>query len=108
MESRDGNVKVKGCLQLLKSASAICSAARRSWRNTFSPSARVISALASMAGSRSGRANQHIRRRKLSSLRFLRNFWREKPEKSSFFGVRIHVEQGDAGFGKLKRSASHS
>src|SRR6266481_2427727 len=105
MENRDGNAKVKGCLQLLKSTSAICSEARRSWRNTFSPSARVISALASIAGSRSGRANQHIRWRKPSSLRFSRNFWREKPQKSSFFGVRIYVEQGDAGFGKLQRSA---
>src|SRR5213592_1920899 len=106
MVNRNGNAKVTSCLPLLKSARAICSVARRSWLNTFSRSARAISALALRAGSKSGKANQHTRWRKRSSLRFSRELWREKPEKSSFFGLRLDIEQGDAGFGKLERSAS--
>src|SRR5947207_8439157 len=104
MEDRNGNAKIRGCLQLLKLARPTCCAARRSWRNTFSPSARVISALASIGGSRSGRANQHIRWRKPSSLRFSRKFRREEPQKSSFLRVRIDVDHGDASFGKFEGS----
>src|SRR5437660_3772061 len=108
MENRNGSAKVTSCLPLLKSARPICSAARRSWRNTFSPSVRAISALVSRAGSKSGKANHRTRWRKRWSLRFSREFWREKPEKFSFFGLRIDIEQSDAGFGKFERSARQS
>jgi CHAD domain-containing protein len=76
--------------------------------NTSSPSGRAISALALRVGSESGRANHRTPSRKRSSLRFSREFWWKKPEKFSFFRLRIDIEQGDAGFGKLERSASQS
>src|SRR5213083_1212795 len=96
MVNRNGSAKVTSCLQLLKSARAICSVARRSWLNTFSPSAHAILALGLRAGSRSGKANQHTRWRKRSSLRFSRELWREKPENFSFLRLRIDIEQGDS------------
>src|ERR1700730_236565 len=105
MENRSGSAKVTSCLQLLKSARAIFSAARRSWRNTSSPSARAILGLASRTGLRSGKTNHRTRWRESLSLRFSREFWREKPEKFSFFTLRIHIDQGDSGFGKFERSA---
>src|SRR5207248_4877750 len=43
-----------------------------------------------------------------SSIRLPRDFWREKPEKFSFFGVRFDVDQGDAALGKFERSAGQS
>src|SRR6516225_760889 len=108
MVNRNGSAKVTSCLPLLKSARAICSVARQNWLNTFSPSARAISALALRAGSKAGKANHRLRSRKRSSLRFSREFRWEKPEKSSFFRFRIRIQQGDAGFGKLKRSAGQA
>src|SRR6266478_1517117 len=106
MENRNGNAKVRGCLPLLKSARPTYSAARRSWRNTFSPSAPAISALASGAGFNSGKANRRTRSQKRSSLRFTRSFRWQKPEKFSFLRLRIHIDQRNTGFGKLERSAS--
>src|SRR5207249_11738366 len=98
MVNRNGNAKVTSCLPLLKSAKAICSAVRRSWLNTFSPSAHAISALGLRAGSRSGKANQHTRWRKRSSLRFSRELSREKPDDSFFLRLSFDLEHGDPGF----------
>src|SRR2546430_10311459 len=108
MENRNGNVKVTGCSPLLKSARPIFSAARRSWRNTFSPSARAISAAVSPPASKIGMVNPRTRWRKRSSLRFSRKFWREKPEKLPLFRLGIDLGQGHAGFGEIERSAGQS
>src|SRR5438309_10506673 len=108
MENRNGSAKVTSCSPLLKSARSICSGARRSWRNIFSPSARAILALFSPLGSKIGKVSHRTRWRKRSSLRFSRKFWREKPEKFSFFRLGIDIEQGHAGFGKFERSAGQS
>jgi hypothetical protein len=46
-----------------------------------------------------------INREKL--FRFAREFWREQPEKSSFFSLGIEVDQHHAGLGQLEESTGH-
>src|SRR5438876_9166185 len=108
MENRNGSAKVTGCSPLSRSAKPICSAARRSWHNTFSPSARAISAVVSLPASKIGKANRRTRWRKRLSLSLARELWREKPKQSSFFGFWIDIEQGHACFRQLQRSAGQS